>query len=201
MARRPALPISLYVAGRRVAVVGDGPGASERADRLTAAGAEVVRLPDSAATELAEADHDTDPLSDCMAVVVHPSGPPEAIHDRLAQTARARGRLVYVHDRPAVSDFAMPALVQRGPLKLAVSTDGASPALSRRVREELMRLASAAARELDALIARLESLRESLPAHRRGELYEEARRLRFEGRIVIVDRDETSRDETSRDDN
>lgn len=59
--------------------------------------------------------------------------------DRLALEARARGALVNVIDDVPGCDFAAPALVRRGDLVLAIGTGGASPALARKLREELDR--------------------------------------------------------------
>ena len=51
--------------------------------------------------------------------------------------ARREGVLLNVVDDPGLCDFITPALVQRGALLLAVSTSGKSPAMARRVREQL----------------------------------------------------------------
>jgi precorrin-2 dehydrogenase/sirohydrochlorin ferrochelatase len=50
---------------------------------------------------------------------------------------RARGVLVNVLDDMPHCDFAAPAIVRRGHLAIAISTGGRSPALARRLREEL----------------------------------------------------------------
>ena len=49
----------------------------------------------------------------------------------------AVGALVNIEDRPALSSFHSPALVRRGDLLIAVSTNGQSPGLARRVRRFL----------------------------------------------------------------
>ncbi|MGZ4133002.1 MAG: precorrin-2 dehydrogenase/sirohydrochlorin ferrochelatase family protein [Actinomycetota bacterium] len=55
----------------------------------------------------------------------------------IAGMARARGALVNIVDDVPNCDIAMPALVRRGDLTLAVGTGGRSPALARRSRERL----------------------------------------------------------------
>lgn len=57
--------------------------------------------------------------------------------DRLATEARTRGVLVNVIDDVPRCDFAAPAVVRRGELVVAIGTGGASPALARKLREEL----------------------------------------------------------------
>ena len=61
----------------------------------------------------------------------------EEVNDRIAADCRARGILVNIVDDPRHCDFILPALLTRGSLTIAVSTDGKSPALARRIREEL----------------------------------------------------------------
>lgn len=51
--------------------------------------------------------------------------------------ARTRGQLVNVADDPQRCSFILPAVVDRGPLVVAISTSGRSPALARALREEL----------------------------------------------------------------
>jgi precorrin-2 dehydrogenase/sirohydrochlorin ferrochelatase len=44
---------------------------------------------------------------------------------------------VNVADRPAEGDFALPSVLRRGGLQVAVSTGGASPTLARRIRDAM----------------------------------------------------------------
>lgn len=179
MSLRPALAIALYVRGRRTLVIGEGPIADERVARLTEAGAEVVSV--SAANYATTACQGAFLVLCCDAALGEP----------VARDARANGALAYVLDRPDLSDFAMPALVQRGPLQLAISTSGQAPALARRLREEFKRLISSSGAALDELVAELARLRLELPpAVRKERLNEIARRLRIDGRIDVdrVDR-------------
>ena len=50
---------------------------------------------------------------------------------------KARGVLCNAVDDPAHCDFFYPAVVRRGPLQIAISTNGQSPALAARLRREL----------------------------------------------------------------
>jgi precorrin-2 dehydrogenase/sirohydrochlorin ferrochelatase len=80
----------------------------------------------------------------------------------IARAARERGVLVNVMDDVPNCDFAAPAIVRRGDLVLAISTGGRSPAVARKVREELERRYGAEWAETLAVIA--EVRRETLPA-------------------------------------
>ena len=51
--------------------------------------------------------------------------------------AREAGFLVNVADTPSEGNFIVPSVVQQGPLTVAVSTGGASPAMSKAVRKEI----------------------------------------------------------------
>jgi len=59
------------------------------------------------------------------------------VNHLVAAKARGSGALVNVADDPDYCDFILPATLKRGPLTIAVSTGGISPALSRRIREGL----------------------------------------------------------------
>jgi len=77
----------------------------------------------------------------------------------VATAARERGIAVNVADDPSLSTFIMPAVVDRGPIQVAISTGGASPVLAKRlaalveaaVPEEFARLAAFAARYREAV--------------------------------------------------
>lgn len=55
----------------------------------------------------------------------------------IANPVKQRGVAVNVVDRPDLSTFTVPAIVQRGALQLAISTGGAMPVLGRRLRQKL----------------------------------------------------------------
>lgn len=176
---RHAFPVSLYLNGRKAVVVGAGEDAEARAARLEAAGAEVTRLPAASAEDVAAA------AAGAFLVVATSD---EAAADRAAARAsRAAGALAYAHDQPHESDFAMPAIARRGPIQIAISTDGVAPALSRRLREIVEAALDAAGASLDELVAELAARRSALAPGRRGGLYAIARKLSLAGGFVVDD--------------
>jgi uroporphyrin-III C-methyltransferase/precorrin-2 dehydrogenase/sirohydrochlorin ferrochelatase len=114
------LPIFLNVRGRKVVVVGEGAAAEGRAELARTAGAEIVRVADFAG-----------------AAVVFVATGAEDTDIAAATAARAAGVPVNVMDRPALCDFIMPAIVERGVVTVAVSTGGASPTLAQIVRDRI----------------------------------------------------------------
>lgn len=142
--RVPGMPVELRLDARRVVLV--GAGAARRVDALLESGARV--------------DADAADLSGAFLVMhtVTPTGP-VSLEDAEALRARCRasGAWLWVEDRPDLSDITLPALLEIGPVRLAVSTGGRSSALARAVRDALRPLLGApfAAWAEDALSRRL----------------------------------------------
>ena len=61
----------------------------------------------------------------------------ERVNTQIASDARSRGIPVNIVDKPALCDFILPSVVERGDLLVAVSTGGKSPALAAKLREDL----------------------------------------------------------------
>jgi len=59
------------------------------------------------------------------------------INDKVAQECSKRNILVNIVDQTAKCNFIVPAVIRQGSLSISVSTDGKSPMLARRIREEL----------------------------------------------------------------
>lgn len=69
-------------------------------------------------------------------LVVAATASPE-VNQKVFQEAEARGLLCNAVDQPEQCHFYYPAVVRRGPLQIAISTEGLSPALAQRLRQEL----------------------------------------------------------------
>ena len=160
------LPVFLDVAAGTVALVGSGPEAQNKLRLLSGAGAR-VRWYAGAETDVAEAAEEprasrtsveivaSDPaqanFSGYVAVV---SAAGDAIDAAVATRARAAGVPVNVVDRPDLSTFIVPAIIDRGEVVVAVGTGGASPVLARRLRERIEALLPARIGDLAALLGR-----------------------------------------------
>lgn len=119
-------PVFLDLRGRPCLVIGSGPLAEEKAQGLAAAGAVVTHRPD------AYQDGDLEG----MFLVIVCGQPPEAA-EAVWREASSRGVLVNTVDDPARCTFIAPAIVRRGDLAVAISTNGAAPALAVRLRQRL----------------------------------------------------------------
>ncbi len=150
MAALSRLPVFFALAGKRGIVAGGTPAAAWKAELLAAAGAEVdVYAPSPAEEMLALAASAPLPGS----IVLHQrnctagdlAGATIAVADcedeveaaAFAAAARAAGVPVNIVDRPAFSDFAFGAIVNRSPLVIGISTDGASPVFGQAIRAKI----------------------------------------------------------------
>lgn len=139
-------PIFLDLTERPVLVVGGGPVAEGKVERLLAAGANVTVVSPTVTPRLAgwvaagRIDHlarayRRGDLAGHRLALVATDDP--AVSGTVAAEGRERGIWVNAADEPARCDFILPAVIRRGRLAVAVSTSGASPAAARAIREEL----------------------------------------------------------------
>jgi precorrin-2 dehydrogenase / sirohydrochlorin ferrochelatase len=139
-------PAFLKLSGRRCLVVGAGPVGEEKIRGLLRAGAE-IRVLAPRATALVRAlaragrirweprQFRAADLRGVFLVVAATSS--AKLHEQVYLQARRRGVLCNVVDDPPHCDFYYGAVVRRGPLQIAISTSGYSPALAQRVRKQL----------------------------------------------------------------
>jgi precorrin-2 dehydrogenase/sirohydrochlorin ferrochelatase len=116
----------LDLSGRACLVVGSGAMAREKVDGLEACGAEV--------TAVSPSEYDGALLDSAWLVVAATTD--EALNRRIYADASDRRIFCNVADVPELCSFILPALHRRGPITLAVSTAGASPALAQWLRDK-----------------------------------------------------------------
>src|SRR5262245_34611441 len=177
------LPIFLDLQGAPALVVGGGLVAARKLALLRAAGADVTVVAPQAAPAIAHlAEHDEIRWERRAFVacdvngmrVVFAAASDTAVNDQAARAARAAGIPINVADDGDRSTFIMPAIVDRSPLVVAISSGGAAPMVATAVRARLearldhswTRLAQLAGRWRDRIRAR----RPGLSARRK--LYE-----------------------------
>jgi uroporphyrin-III C-methyltransferase/precorrin-2 dehydrogenase/sirohydrochlorin ferrochelatase len=143
------LPIFLALAGKRALVAGNGAPVAWKAELLAAAGAEVAVFAERPCEELrtitAKAPRAGITLQqrawrieDFAGAAVAVGGFEDAAEaERFSGAARAAGVPVNVIDRPAYCDFSFGAIVNRSPLVIGISTDGAAPVFGQAIRARL----------------------------------------------------------------
>ncbi len=145
-------PIFMDLAGRRALVIGTGEVAVRKAAPLRAAGAEVAIHARFTPTQ----------LDGCSIAI----GADAAEADLLALAAAAAGRNIPVNivDRPELSSFIAPAIVDREPMTIAISTGGAAPILARLARARIEAAIPPGFARLASMLGRLQSeLRRRFP--------------------------------------
>ncbi|MBZ5551700.1 MAG: bifunctional precorrin-2 dehydrogenase/sirohydrochlorin ferrochelatase [Acidobacteriia bacterium] len=140
-------PVFLRLQNRRALVVGGGTMAALRTRQLLAAGAAVTvisptvnasldELAEAGRIELIDRPFARSDVSKGYFIVIGATGDP-ATEVALAKEAERLGLLYNVVDDVEHSNFYTPALVERGDLKIAISTNGLSPVLARQLRQEI----------------------------------------------------------------
>ncbi|QDU21681.1 precorrin-2 dehydrogenase/sirohydrochlorin ferrochelatase family protein [Urbifossiella limnaea] len=134
-------PVTLDLAGRTVVVVGYGAVGRRKAATAAAAGAHVVVVDPAVSSVtgvpgLAIRCENYAPHQLSGAALVFACATPE-VNARVVADGRTRGIWVNSATNPTDGDFTLPAVHAAGRLTLAVATGGASPALARRVRDQL----------------------------------------------------------------
>ncbi|MGL4208841.1 MAG: precorrin-2 dehydrogenase/sirohydrochlorin ferrochelatase family protein [Candidatus Adiutrix sp.] len=132
------LSIELCLENRQVLLVGAGKVGLRKLQKLLKAQAQVTvvdRQPSEQIQDLAQKGQivhcftfDVNMLNGISLVFIASSD--SALNQEVHLAAKAKGLWVNIADSPQASDFLLPATVERGPLRLTVSTKGASPALA-----------------------------------------------------------------------
>ncbi len=148
---RDMLSTPLYIAclrltGRRCLVVGGGEVGLEKVEGLLACDGEVTLVAPRAVPELAdyaregsirweERDFRDSDLDGKFLAIAATSV--TEVNISVYEGAERRAMLCNVVDVPPLCNFILPAIVRSGPLAIAISTAGASPALAKRMKREI----------------------------------------------------------------
>jgi precorrin-2 dehydrogenase/sirohydrochlorin ferrochelatase len=150
-----AFPAFFPLAGRTVAIVGEGEPAEAKARLFDGSPARLLRIGEAQAL-------DSDAYEDAGLVFI--AAGDLAFRKAAAEAARQAGAVVNVVDHPDLCDFHTPALVDRGSVVAAVGTTGSSPLLAAMLRNDIEARIPAGAGRVAALFGGMrERLRERLP--------------------------------------
>lgn len=149
MAKLSRLPVFFALSGKRVVLAGGSHAAAWKAELMSAAGARVEVHADEFSDEMRAVALDppdgeivlvergwtpADIAGAAMAIGAFEDDGDAAV---FAQAARAAGVPVNVIDKPAFCDFSFGAIVNRSPLVIGISTDGAAPVFAQAIRAKL----------------------------------------------------------------
>jgi precorrin-2 dehydrogenase/sirohydrochlorin ferrochelatase len=139
-------PVSLDMTDKRCVIIGGGAVAERKAERLIECNAQVVVVSRSLTPVLEDrkkadtiehidADYEKKTLRGAFMVIGATDR--DDVNAQVSRDALSLGMLVNIVDDPERCNFILPSLLQQGDLSIAISTGGKSPALARKIREEL----------------------------------------------------------------
>jgi precorrin-2 dehydrogenase/sirohydrochlorin ferrochelatase len=146
MLETPFYIACLRLKGRRCLVVGGGDVGLEKVEGLLACDADVTLVAPEAHPALIELalegsitwvrrEYESPDLEGCLIAIA--ASDDTDVNIRVFDDAEHRAMLVNVVDVPPLCNFILPAIVRTGPLAVAISTAGASPALAKRMKREI----------------------------------------------------------------
>jgi precorrin-2 dehydrogenase/sirohydrochlorin ferrochelatase len=161
-------PVFLDLRDRPCLVIGGGAVAERKAMSLIEAGAEVTVVSPALTPKLHELSasgkithrnkkFDENDLAGGFLVIAATDSP--EVNTAAAHLCRTKHLLVNVAMPPEESSFIVPSVVERGDLLIAISTSGSSPALSKKVRQELEKTYGP---EYELLLNRLSAIRKRM---------------------------------------
>ena len=137
----------IKLTGRRCVVVGGGPVGLEKVEGLLACDAQVTLIAPDAVKELQDLaaegsitweQRDYAGLSDLEGKFIAIAATDDTdLNIRVFNDGETRAMLTNVVDVPPLCNFILPAIWRHGPLAVAISTAGASPALAKRMKREI----------------------------------------------------------------
>ena len=140
----------LKLKGRRCVVIGGGAMGLEKSEGLLACGGDVTVISPDAGPELEalaaegsitweQRDYVGPEDLEAVFMVIACTDSTET-NIQIYEDAEKRAMLVNIVDVPPLCNFILPAVVRTGPLAIAISTAGASPALAKRMKREISAL-------------------------------------------------------------
>jgi siroheme synthase-like protein len=103
------------------------------------------------------------------------------LHAEIKRSATERGILVNVADTPDLCDFYLGSIVQKGSLKIAISTNGKSPTIAKRIKEMMNDMLP---EEIDELLDNMQTLRNEM----KGNFQDKVKQLNELTNALIAER-------------
>ncbi|NLA74092.1 MAG: bifunctional precorrin-2 dehydrogenase/sirohydrochlorin ferrochelatase [Deltaproteobacteria bacterium] len=139
-------PVMVDITGREALVIGGGAVATRKITTLLEYGAVVSIAARELTPELKDliendkirylgAEYSLVLLKDKFLVIAATDDPD--LNHRISLEAQAKGMLINAVDQPGDCTFIVPSVIRRGDLVISVSTSGKSPALAKKIREQL----------------------------------------------------------------
>ncbi|WP_240040642.1 TSUP family transporter [Pseudocnuella soli] len=107
------------------------------------------------------------------------------ISEAIAAEIKSRGILVNVADKPELCDFYLSSVVKKGNLKVAISTNGKSPTIAKRIKETLEETLPS---ELDQVLDNMQSIRHRL----KGDFTEKVHKLNEITSVLSTQKEEVA---------
>ncbi|WP_323844388.1 siroheme synthase CysG [Microbulbifer magnicolonia] len=176
------LPLAFDVQDNSCLIVGGGSVATRKARLLAKAGARLVVVAPQVSAELQQLVASTDgevlfqqyrsELLQQVQLVIAATADPE-VNRTVSVDAQSRRLPVNVVDSPELCTFTFPAIVERGPLAIGISSGGSAPVLARRIRAQMEALLSPGIASLAELAARMrEEVKAALPEAKRKDFWQ-----------------------------
>ncbi len=150
------------------AVLQNSPGANIRlvATDISAAIKELAA--DYPKVELIERPYDSSDIDSADLVIAAVND--MEISQQVSMDAKEKGKLVNAADKPELCDFYLGSVVQKGSLKIAISTNGKSPTVAKRLKEVISDLIPA---EMENVLQNVQAIRKDI----KGDFEEKVRQL------------------------
>ena len=180
-------PLFLNIKDSNCVVIGGGAVAERKVRALIESGAKVTvissiisgglnQLAQQGVIKVVQRDYQPGDLAHALLVIAATPNP--ELNKEIALEGRRVKALVNVVDDPGNSDFIVPSVLRRGDIGIAVSTNGKSPALSRKIRSELEQYFPEEYSSLAIMIADVRQELKRKKAHINEQKWQESLELR-----------------------
>jgi len=128
--------------------------------------------------EIVLAEYEHYYLDECDIVIAAVNDVPTS--KRIRDDAKQKGKLINVADKPELCDFYLGSIVTKGNLKLAISTNGKSPTVAKRLKEVFNELLP---EELDEVLNNIQQIRNKL----KGDFKNKVHKLNELTKVLLED--------------